>query len=106
TPPTPGNRSDTDEAISFFNQPRDVGWRDPLPDDAGEVVVGCPTGNRASLSDIDGNVVLTRFGEQLAGGREPDPFDAVAHALLHHFGRVAGEDNADGVTDLDRSVHR
>lgn len=57
--------SDGDEAIGVLDEPGDVDGRHPLRAELGQVVVGRPTGDRASLSDVDRNVVLAGLGEQV-----------------------------------------
>jgi hypothetical protein len=41
----------------------DFGRSDPLTVHHGQGIVGRPTGNRASLSDVDGNLVVLEFPE-------------------------------------------
>ena len=80
--------------------------RYPLAIDRGQGLVGCPTGNRARLSDVDGNVAGPEFPEQI-----PDRWDSDS---LHRLGVVADDDlggipdkhNSDVVPDLDRAVGR
>lgn len=96
--------SDGDEPVGGLDEPSDIGWCDPLPADRGQVFVGRLTGDRTSLSNIDGQVVLPRFGEQVADRWHPDALQAVAHAVLEQFGCIACKYDADVVTDFQRAV--
>jgi Glyoxalase-like domain len=96
--------SDADEPVGGLDKPSDIGRCDPLPADRRQVFVGRLTGDRTRLSDVDGQVVLPRLGEQLASWWHTDADKAVAHARLEQFGCVAGEHDTDIVTDLQRPV--
>jgi hypothetical protein len=74
--------SDADEPVGGLDEPRDIGWRDPPSADRHQVFVGRLTGDRTSLSNVDGHVVLPCLGEQVADGRHADALHAVAHAGL------------------------
>ena len=74
--------SDADEPVGGLDQPRDIGWRDPLSADRHQVFVGRLTGDRTSFSNVDGQVVLSCLGQQVADGWHADALQAVAHAGL------------------------
>ena len=74
--------SDADEPVGGLDEPRNIRWCDPLPSDRRQVLVGRLTGDRTSLSNVDGQVVLLRLGEQVADGWHADALQAVAHAGL------------------------
>ena len=84
--------------------PRDIGWCDPLPTDCRQVVLGRPTGDRAPLSNVDRQIVLMRFREQLAHGWHADTLQGVAHGGLEQFGGVTGEYDADVGTNIQRPM--
>lgn len=96
--------SDADEPVGGFDELSDIGWCDPLSADRHQVFVGRLTGDRASLSNVDGQVVLPRLGEQVADGWHTDALQAVAYDGLEQFGGVPGKYDTDVVTDFQRPV--
>jgi hypothetical protein len=93
--------SDAYEAIRFLDETGDVRWAHPLAAEHREVLVGRPTGDGASLSDVDRYVVLPGFGEKVPDRWDANALEAFADLDLQEFGRVTGEHEADGVTDIE-----
>jgi hypothetical protein len=67
-------------------------------------LVGRPPGNRARLSDIDRDFVIPELGEEIPNRWDPDALHFLGVVPNHDLGRIAGQDDADVVTDLDRPV--
>ena len=64
---SPAAASQADEAICLFDEPSYIRWSHPPAAESSQVIVGGPTGHRASLSDVDGHLMLAGLGEQVAG---------------------------------------
>ena len=92
--------SDADQPVGSLDEPSDIGWCDPLPADRRQIFIGRLTGDRTALSNVDGQVVLQRLGEQVAHGWHADPLQAFAHAGLEQFGCVSGKYDTDVVTNF------
>ena len=92
--------SQADEAICLFDEPSDIRWSHPLTAEAIQVVVGRPTGHRASLSDVDGHVVLPGLGDQFAHWGHTNALQVITDVCLRQLRCVSGQHNADSVTDL------
>src|ERR1700737_757849 len=96
--------SHADEAIRLRDEPSNGRWRHPLASDGHHVLFSHPTGDRATLSDVDGHLVLSGLGEEIAERRNAETFQLLPDVGLRQLGGVAGEDNADRVADLERAV--
>jgi hypothetical protein len=83
-----------------------VGWGHPASVDLREVLVGRPTGDGASLSDVDRDGVIPQLRDQLAHGRHTDALHLLEVVAEQHLGRVAGEEHSGVVADFDRTVRR
>ena len=92
--------SEADEPIRLLDETGDVRWADPLSAERPEILVGRPTGDRASLSDVHRHFVLPNLGEQVAHRRDADTLETFADVSLQQLGGVAGQHHPNGVTDL------
>jgi hypothetical protein len=91
---------DADEAIRLLDETGDVRWADPLSAERPKILLGRPTGNRASLSDIHRYFVLPSLGEQVAHRWEANALESFADIDLQQLRRVAGQHHADCVTNF------
>src|SRR5919199_3500623 len=78
----------------------------PTSPDPRQTLLRRPTGDRAALSDVDGDPVLLGFAEQLAQGGHAHPFSALGVLPDHQFRRVAREDHGHILADLEGAVGR
>jgi hypothetical protein len=58
-----------DDSISVGDERGDVGRSHPRAVQRGEIIVGCPTGNGATLSNVDGDRSFYRFRDEVAQWR-------------------------------------
>lgn len=84
--------SDAYEPVRFLDETGDVRWAHPLATEHPEVLVSRPTGDGASLSDVDRYVVLPGFSEKVPDRRDANALEAFADIDLQELGRVTGED--------------
>jgi hypothetical protein len=92
------------DAVVLLEQAGDVGRRDPSTAQPAQVGVGRPTGDGATLSDVDRDLVVAELREQLAERRDADTLDAVRRLLGEKLSRVAPEHDGHIVSDLEGSV--
>ena len=92
--------SQADEAICLFDEPSHIRWSHPLTAEAIQVVIGRPTGHRASLSDVDGDLVLPRLGEQVADRWHTKALQSLPDVRLGQLRCVSSKHESDGVTHL------
>src|SRR5215212_2001230 len=85
-----------------------VRWRGPPAVDRGQalLVFGSPTGHRAPLSDVDGNLVIPQLAEQLSGRGYAHTLHALRVVADHQFGSVPGEHHGDLLPELEGAVGR
>src|SRR5215210_8973366 len=81
--------------VGFRGEPCYVRRRRPpaVERDQALLVLGSPTGYRAPLSDVDGNLVLFELGEQFSGGRYAYALQALHVVFDHQLGSVSCEDD-------------
>ncbi len=60
---------ESDDSVSVGDECGDVGRSRPRAIQRGEVIVGCPTGNGATLSNVDENGSFDRFRDEVAQWR-------------------------------------
>jgi hypothetical protein len=101
---SPPAASQADEAICLFDEPSDIRWSHPLAAESGQVIVGGPTGHRASLSDVDGHLMLAGLGEQVADWWYTNTLELLADGGLDQLRCIPSEHDADRVTHLQRAV--
>ena len=92
--------SEAHEPIRSLDEASNVGRRNPFAVEARQVVLGHPTGDRTSLSDVDRYAVLDCLGEELLGRRQSDALQSSSHLGLHQLRGVPGEDEANRVSHL------
>ena len=63
-----------------------------MPSELLQILISRPTGDRATLSDEDRDLVLADLGEQLPSRRDADSLDCLPGAGAHELGGVAGEE--------------
>src|SRR5688572_17564548 len=100
----PTSVSEGDDLVRLFDQAGDVGRADPLAADAGELLLGRPRGDGATLSDIHGHHVGSGLAEQLAQRWQAGPLRRFEQLGLQELRRVAGEHDSDLVAPFDRAV--
>jgi hypothetical protein len=71
--------------VGLRSEPCHVRRRRPPAVERGQalLVLGSPTGYRAPLSDVDGNLVLFELAEQFSGGRYAHALQAL-HVVFDH----------------------
>jgi hypothetical protein len=79
---------------------------DPLTPDSGQVVIGRPPGDGATLSDEDRHGVLLQLGEQLARRWHTYPLHRLTGAGVDQLRRIPGQQQGCGLTDFNRPVDR
>ena len=97
-------RSDAHHAVELLRHPCNLRRCDPTRLQPLQVFVGRPTGDRAALSDVDGNFVVAKLLEQLAHRRNADTFDPFGGLARHKLRGVAREDDGALLLYLDRAV--
>jgi len=97
--------SDGDEAVGVLDKAGDVGWADPLRAELGQVVVGRPTGGRATLSDVDRQRVLAGLGEQVPQRWHSETLDRIASLSVEQFGGISSKDQGGGLAGFEGAVH-
>ena len=98
--------SEGDDAVVLLDKPGDIGRRRPRSTHTGQVIVGRPTGDRATLSDEDRDSMLQELRQQLPYRRDTHTFEPVRRLLGQQLSRVADKHNRRLVADLDRPVDR
>ena len=76
-----GSRSDAHDPVELLDHAGELGWCDPARPYPLEVFVGRPTGDCASLSDMNGNVVVEELLEKIARRRDPNALNAFGRLL-------------------------
>lgn len=66
--------SECHDSIGLLDEAGHIGRGDPLPADTYELVLGRPTGDSATLSDVDRSPVLPGLAEKVSGRRQPHAF--------------------------------
>src|SRR5687768_15558349 len=83
-----------DGAVGFGGEAGDVDGGYPAgAADAGEVVVGRPTGDGAAASDVEGDAFVLGFGKELGERGDAEAGDLVGDAGEDELGGVGGEDD-------------
>jgi hypothetical protein len=73
--------SDAHDPVELLDHARELGWCDPPRLHPLEVFVGRPTGDRASLSDVNRNVVVEELLQEIARRRDPNALNAFGSLL-------------------------
>src|SRR5918992_534441 len=83
--------------VCFRGEPCYVRGRSPPAVVRGQalLVLGGPTGHRAALSDVDGNLVIFELAEQFSGGRYAHTLQVLDVLFDHQLGSVPSEDHPD-----------
>jgi hypothetical protein len=76
-----GSRSDAHDPVELLDHAGELGWCDPARLHPLEVFVGRPTGDCASLSDVNGNVVVEELLEKIARRRDTNALNAFGRLL-------------------------
>ena len=76
-----GSLSDAHDPVELLDHAGKLGWCRPARLHPLEGFVGRPTGDCASLSDVDGNVVVEELPEEIARRGDPDALDAFGRLL-------------------------
>jgi hypothetical protein len=78
--------------VDFRGEPCYVHGHCPPAVERGQalLILGSPTGYRASLSDVDGNLVLFELAEQFSGGGYAHTLQALDVLFDHQLGSVPG----------------
>lgn len=76
----------------------------PAPTELREILVGRPTGDGASLSDVNRNGVVPELCNQLAHRWHADAVDLIEVVAQKHLGSVTRKDHRDVVAHFDRTV--
>src|SRR5215208_2265004 len=94
--------------VCFRSELRHISGHCPPAVERGQalLVLGGPTGYRAPLSDVDGNLVFFQLAEQFSGGRYAHALQALHVVFDHQVGSIPGEDHRDLLPDLDGAVGR
>ena len=69
--------------VCFRGEPCYVRGHCPPAVERGQALLGGPTGHRAPLSDVDGNLVLFELAEQFSGGGYAHALQAL-HVVFDH----------------------
>jgi hypothetical protein len=93
--------SDAHHPVELLQHAGELGRRHPVRVQPRDVFVGRPTGDRAALSDVDGNLVVEKLLEQLAQRRHADALDAFGRRPRGQLGGVAGEGDGALLARLD-----
>ena len=96
--------SERDDSIGLFDQAGHVRRGDPLAAQAYELLLGRPTGDSATLSDVNRNLVFAGLAQQFPRWRYPDAFHFIEYLRQQELGGVTGQHQPDLVADLDRAV--
>ena len=88
----------------LLNHLGQLGRSQPVRVQPGQVVVSRPTGDRATLSDVDGDSVVDELCEELARWRNADAFDAVRGRAYRELDAVSGQRDRALLIRLDRAV--
>jgi hypothetical protein len=75
------SRLDAHDPVELLDHAGELGWCEPACLHPLEVFVGRPTGDCASLSDEDWNVVVEELLEEIARRRDPDALNAFGRLL-------------------------
>lgn len=92
---------EADYTVGVGDEFGNVGGSRPRAVQGGKVIFGCPTGNGATLSNVDGNGSFDRLGNEVAQWRQPHPFETSAHIGLQHFGCVPEKNKTRCLARLD-----
>ena len=88
---------EADDPVSAGDECGHVRRSRPRPVQCGEVVVGRPTGNGTTLSNVNEHRSFHRFRDEVAQRWQPDPFDAIAHIGTHDLCRITHKDETGGL---------
>ncbi len=94
-----------DHPVRVLDEVGNVGRRCPDAADRCEVLVGCPTGNCATLSNVYRDGPLEGFGDEVAQRWHTNPFEFLTGIELQEFGGIACEDDSCRLSRLDGAVH-
>jgi hypothetical protein len=117
--PLPSSRADTragalgapalpslesEHLVGLGAQPRHVGRGGPGAPDHGQTLFCRPTGDGATLSDVDGDPVILKLAQELAHRGHADPLHSLGVVPDHQIRSVAREDHGHLLADLERAV--
>jgi hypothetical protein len=85
--------SDGHHPVELLGHARKLGGRDPGRTHPREIFLNRPTGDRASLSDVDGNAVIEELPKEVSHRWNADALDLFSGLTGHKLGGVADEDD-------------